>query len=436
MKLLPLLLCLAVPFFSSGQCKEVVWPSDPGMRSDAESNLARYTDEIKTGNMNAARAPIAWMLSNNPEFNESLYINGLKVYSELLETTGDNEQKAVFFDSLMLIYDLRIEKCGDHGQLIARKAYDAYKHTVKDTDRLMDNLRLFDLAFDEYGSEIGEYMLLPYMSLARYNFKPAGNITEDEMTQRYETIQQILTTKSTSSDLENSEKIADAIDDIYFSVILGDNVDCATITEKLGPRLQRNPEDVDIAKQVFSLMVKNKCTDDPLWLEASEIIVENDPNFGLYKIMGQKFMGNGDIEKARINFNKAAEIAENADEKSEIYLLIGNLYERQGAPGEARSWYQKSIQEGSSAKDAYNALGYLYYRSSADCMEKENQVKDRAIFILAHEMFLKAGNGEMAAKAKEQFPSKVEIFERDYSAGDPMKIDCWVQREVKLQTRD
>jgi len=69
-------------------------------------------------------------------------------------------------------------------------------------------------------------------------------------------------------------------------------------------------------------------------------------------------------------------------------------------------------------------------------MEKENRVRDRAIFILAYEMFVNAGNSELALKAKEQFPSKEEIFLRDYSVGDPIDIRCWVQREVKLQTRD
>jgi tetratricopeptide (TPR) repeat protein len=280
-------------------------------------------------------------------------------------------------------------------------------------------------------------MLLPYINLAQYNFK-SENITEQELTERYDKIKEIINLKSQNGELENKENISETVDDIYYAAILGvgDAVDCELIKEKLGPRLESNPSDLKLAKQIFSLMVSNKCTEDPLWMYTAEIILENEPDYGLYKILGQKSMSTGELDKAQENLSKAAELADNAEEKSEIYLLMGSLKEKSGAKAEARSWYQKALQEGSSEKDAYNALGYLYYRSSEDCMEKENIVRDRAIFILAYEMFVKAGNTEMAAQTKEQFPSKEEIFLQNYSAGDPIDIRCWVRREVNLQTRD
>jgi len=339
------LIFVVIPLIVTGQCKDLTWPEDPDIRSEAESRVARYTDLLNEGSLNETREPISWLLKNNPEFNESLYINGIKVYNELTESAKDAPVKMHLFDSLMRIYDQRIAQCGDHGQLLARKAYDAYKHTVRNADRLLSNLELFDMAFEEYGSDIGEYMLLPYMNLARYNYKPAGNITEEEMAQRYELIQEIISKKSTAGELENEEKITDTVDDIYFSLILGDDVDCATIREKLGPRLERNPSDLDLAKQIFGLMVKNKCTDDPLWLESSEIIVENDPNYGLYKIIGQKFMGNDELEKAMENFQKAASLADDKEKKSEIYLIIGSLYEKKGANAEV--YPGRSISHGS-----------------------------------------------------------------------------------------
>ena len=38
--------------------------------------------------------------------------------------------------------------------------------------------------------------------------------------------------------------------------------------------------------------------------------------------------------------------------------------------------------------------------------------------------------------AQERFPSKEEIFIMNYTDGQKMDIDCWINVSVTLQTRD
>jgi hypothetical protein len=51
-------------------------------------------------------------------------------------------------------------------------------------------------------------------------------------------------------------------------------------------------------------------------------------------------------------------------------------------------------------------------------------------------MYQKAGNSTMAAKAKEQFPSKEEVFLENMQVGDPIEVGCWINESVTIQTRD
>ena len=225
-----ILILTVLPFFAHSQCKDIKWPDDPDLRLKTESNLALYTDFMKENKYREARKPHAWMIANVPEFNESLYINGIKIYNELLENEKSESEQKTEFDSLMILYDMRVAKCGDNSQLLARKAYDAYRHTVRDTDRLDDNLKLFDEAFKAYGNELPQYMLLPYMNLAKYNFKPAANITEDDFTMYFERIQDILNNEAKTNSREDIDKIKNAIDDVYFGTILGgDPISCEYI---------------------------------------------------------------------------------------------------------------------------------------------------------------------------------------------------------------
>jgi predicted RNase H-like nuclease len=96
----------------------------------------------------------------------------------------------------------------------------------------------------------------------------------------------------------------------------------------------------------------------------------------------------------------------------------------------------KTIETDHSRRDAYSFIGKLYADSYERCKEEVDRVKDRLVFIAAYQMFQKAGDMEAMKFAKEQFPSREELFERNYNAGQSMKLTCWIDETVILQTRD
>jgi len=71
-----------------------------------------------------------------------------------------------------------------------------------------------------------------------------------------------------------------------------------------------------------------------------------------------------------------------------------------------------------------------------NCKNLENQVQDRLPYIAAYEMYKKAGNSSMMQAAKAQFPSREEIFSMNYTSGESMEIECWINTRVILKTRD
>lgn len=413
----------------TAQCEGFTFPEDPTLLKQTKLNMAMYTDAMSAKEYELARKPHQWLLENVPELGKSIYIHGAEIFNELLKTSSDTSRKEVHFDSLMLIYDLRMEHCNEKSEIMARKAYDAYRHTINDSDRLEDNLQLFDDAWEEAGGDLPSYVLLPYMNTVRMNKKVKNNLDPEEVMERYTRITGVLDSQN-----EQNPEIRKSVDEMFYDV-MGD-VDCNFVRENLGPKLRQDTKNVKIAKLIFSLMLKGKCTDDPLWLEAGEVVGDNDPDFNLYKTLALKAQASGDTEKALGLFDKALEYAQDSSEKAEVYYRRGQMLVEQGNLIEVREQFRKAITANPSMKDAYGAIGNLYFNSYEQCSQGESQVQDRAVFLAAYTMYMKAGNTIMAAKAKEQFPSKEDIFVENLSVGDAIEVGCWINERVTIQTRD
>ena len=119
------------------------WPDD---RETAEEKNALYTDNFKQGNYRVAANHLQWLLVNAPNLNKSIYINGVKIYDGLASEESDAAQKVVFQDSVLTLYDLRIQYFGEEGKVLNRKAFDAYKYFKGDKSRYEELFQLFLIA--------------------------------------------------------------------------------------------------------------------------------------------------------------------------------------------------------------------------------------------------------------------------------------------------
>ncbi|MEJ2006454.1 MAG: tetratricopeptide repeat protein, partial [Cyclobacteriaceae bacterium] len=286
-------------------------------------------------------------------------------------------------------------------------------------------------------TELPDYMLLPYMSVVYYNVKYLDNLTPDEILEYYEGINNAIDYKiANETDPAKRSKLEDyknKIDGFFVQIF---DVDCDYVKEKLEPRFHANPDDIKLAKTIFKFMLEGKCTDDPLWLEAGKVIAENDPSYGLFKNLGLKAKSGDNTAEAEELFNKALEYAQTPDEKADMYIQLGSIKAEQGQKSAARQLYKEALAADPSAKEAYTRIGYLYFGSYEQCKGGEDQVKDRGVFLVAYDYFMRGGDSRAAGNAKEQFPSKEEVFTYNYNAGDQISVGCWIGESTTIRTRD
>jgi tetratricopeptide (TPR) repeat protein len=411
---------------ASAQCDDWKWPED---KAKAEEKNVLYTDALRVSDFAAAKKPHLWLLQNAPDLNTAIYINGEKIYKGLMESTKDEAQQQIYFDSLIMMYDMRVKYCGEEESVIVREAYETYKQNAKKVSELENMLNLFDRAYDLKGNDLDYYVILPYMSTVVNNVKYVKKLTEEQILERYDKIMSVIDFNISQGINEDRWRgYKSTVDGMLVSVV---NVDCDFVRKNMAPKFKEDPSDLKLAKKIFGFMLNGKCTDDPLWLEAGKKIQEKEPEFGLAKNIGLKLKGVNNAEAEKY-FNQAITLTEDPGNKADMYMQLGTM--KSGST--ARDYYRKALAADPTKREAYAAIGYLYYQSFESCAGKADIVKDRATFLAAYDMFERAGNSKMMEAAKEQFPSKEEIFTYNYNSGDNLSVGCWIGESTVIRTRD
>lgn len=439
--LLSLLIVLSAAVSALAQCgTDYLWPTDGALKAKAEEAFVRLKDSKTNGNFKESVPNLQWLINNVPQLNKTLYIYGADVYDGLAKKETNAAKKAQYADSLLLIYDLRLKNtpCGEEASIANRKALAAYPYYIN-SDKVKDLLKLMDKAFELNGDNVMDGTLIPYMQAIQINKVKFKSLTDEEVINRYEKITEIIDAKTKKAKSEGKPvdkytKYQTDVDNLFANS--GVVIDCGMVKKTLEPKFKANPNDAELAKKIFYYMLQGKCTDDPLWLETGEKVLESTPDFGIAKNLAIKYLAQENYSKAESLLKKALPLASSNEDKAETLILMGSINAKQGDKMGARELYRQAIAANPANKEAYEKIGDLYMNSFNDCAEKDNMADDRKVYLIAYDYYQKAGESKKMAQAKEGFPSKEEIFERNYAAGTPTKVGCWINEPTTWRTRN
>ncbi|MGF1638774.1 MAG: tetratricopeptide repeat protein [Cyclobacteriaceae bacterium] len=409
------------------------WPEDPDMQSKAQEKNALYTDNYKQGNYRRAADHLSWLLINAPDLNNSIYINGAKIYDELADGESDEAKKAVFQDSSMMMFDLRTQHFNEESKVINRKAFTAYKYWRNDASKYKEMYDLFSKAFESDGEEFWTSNVVAYMDAIRRYKLSSGALTDEQVLSHYDKISAYLKghIEKNPSD-KRLGVIQDQLDKLLVATV---DVSCDFIANTLGPKYLADPENLGTAKNIIKLSFASKCLDLEVFLEAVKFVQSKEPEYGLALLIGVKSTEKEDYETALAYYKEAISLTDDNTKKADCYKSISDIHNKNGRKSLTRENALKMVEVDPSRKDAYTIIGNLYMGSYNECRKNENPVNDRAVFMAAYEMYRRAGNQQGMSSAQQQFPSMEEIFTYNMEVGQQINTGCWVNETVTIQKR-
>lgn len=432
------ILTLAFAIMTFGACAQPGWnwPEDPDQKSIAMEKQAFYKVSMGLDNWTNAFNALKWLYDNNADLNPSIYIDGAKVIEKILDKDLAEERKSSLEDSLLWTYDMRAKYFDDDASVADRKAYAAFKLYYKDPSKFPMLAELYEEAYQMNKNELSRFNIRPYMTLAKYYYQTnPEEMTAEKVLEVHTRLSGIIDSKLAASKGDEKYKKEQNTIDAILSSIEG-LLSCEFIATQLVPRFEKNPNDLGLAKKIFSYALKAKCSDQPYFTKAGDVLYENEPTYQLAMALANKNQVANEYDKAIQYFESALGLANETEEKYEANVGLATSYAKKGNKIKARSVAYEALSVKPGAAEPYNIIGNLYFTSYQYCKEGESKVKDRAVFLAAYQMYQKAGNSAQMSACKEQFPSIEEIFNAGYEKGDKVTVDCWINESVSLQTRD
>ncbi|MDX1627432.1 MAG: hypothetical protein R3345_01965 [Fulvivirga sp.] len=407
------------------------WPEDEAQTKKAKEKIALYSDALKADDYNTAAQNIDWLLENTPDLNESIYINGVKIYEELAEKTTEKEQKRAYQEKVLQLYDDRVKYFNDEINVLNRKAFAVYRFYKNRKDKYEEMYKFFEEVMDKSGTEFSPNLLVAYMDVIRRYKATSKAISDTDVIDKYDKVMSIIDAQAEKG--KDTENIQNMVDKLLAATV---TVDCDFISNNLAPKLDEAPNDLGLAKKIMGLSLAANCSKLPAFIRAAKIVQEQEPDFGVAKVIGIRSAAEGDIQTAMKYFEQAVELAPDEQKKANIYLEMAQQYSKMGQRANARSYAYKAINADQSvAAKGYKLIGDLYFNSFDVCKEGVSRVEDRAVYLIAYDMYEKAGNQSMMQQARAQFPSIGEIFELNLEEGSTINVGCWINGTTVLRRR-
>jgi tetratricopeptide (TPR) repeat protein len=407
------------------------WPADPAQEVKARELNAAYVDYMRSDQFVSATKPLYWLLLNVPNLNESIYINGVNIYKGASEEVTDEQQVAIYQDSVITLYSKRGELFNNESVWIENKAYYGYQFYKDDKDKLKIAVADFEKALELNGS-IGYQLVPAYFNLVYRNFAYHKAYTGEQILTMYDYLNALLDAEGIKGTDISSQK-----GNMEQLLVAMELIDCDFIENTMGAKLKADPTNEVLAEQIFNYSIQYKCYSSAVFLQSLEMKHAKEPSFSTSQVIAMRYMQEGNSEKAENLWSQAYTLAENTTQKSDAKMELAKIYTKQGKKSAARSAAREAADlDNSKSSDVYSLIGGMYMNSFNDCKGGESRAKDYSIYIAAYNAYQRAGDSQGMANARARFPSREELFTEGLQVGATLNTGCWIGESVTLATRD
>jgi len=371
-----------------------------------------------------------------PASSERMYVDGTNLLSSKIKAAQTEEEKEAYIDTLMMVYDQRIENFGNEGDVLGRKGTDLLRYRNDDVEQAFNALKKsIDLSANKSKpGAIASYML------AAVEMEKADKKTEAEVVEVFNQLSEILAfniskTKGSKyekyylSAQENVEKAASAY------------LNCELLEKMAKEGFPENKSNKGWMERMANILGKKGCTDSEVFFKIAKQMHKDNPSANSAEKMGIMSLKMKNYSQAEGYFQQAIEMAESDDDKYHYYIELAQAQSSRGAYSNARASALKATKLKPGEGLPYIMIGDMIASSASVCKHDEECIA-KAIYWLAVDYFIKAKSidpsvsdkaNQKIATYKKYFPEMKSCFFIDIQVGDPVKIDCWINETTKAR---
>lgn len=427
---------MAVPAFSQ---KGIEDGSKYGKGQDSINcikNLSLYREFFKHNNYDDAIGPWRGVFGECPASSQKMYVEGVTMYRKFIEKAQTPERRSELVDTLMMIYDRRIQYYKGEGNVLGRKGIDLLRFERNDIESV--NLAYLDLKrsieLDQMKSR--DAVMITFMS-ASITLNQKGLLEDNVVIEDY-----FMVTELIDQLLNKSSRWPRAKATIDENMIKSGLLTCDALNRYFEPQFETKKTEMEFLKHLVKFYEVSGCDRSDLYVAASEQMYEIDPGPESAHQLANLFILKGDYTKAAAYLKEAVASDETDSEtKSEWYYKLAVVSTANKHYCEAITYAREAISLKSDYGKAYILLGDAIIASRDNLGDDFEQ---RTAFWVAADKYSKAKavDPEVASDAskklndyKGQYPNHEDVFFRDMKDGDSYRVKGCINELTTVRSR-
>lgn len=389
----------------------------------------------KNETVNDAIGPWRWVFLNCPKGTQNTYIDGVKIVSYLINEAKDNALKEKYIDTLMMVYDQRIEYFNKEGYVLGRKGVDLINYRP---EAFEEAYNIFKRSVELQGNKSSGPVLVFYFQTAISVVKD-GKADTSIIFDTYDVISNIIDfnlekNKSNEKKRSNWEIVQNNVE-----LRLEPFATCKDIIAIYRKKFEQKPEDIDLLKKISELLDKKNCHEDQLYFDVTTQLYELEPNPESAYMIGKMLLKEDQFSES-IKYFEEVEGIEDQATLAKSYKFQAEAYRGLKNYPSARKFALKAAALEPGDGEPYLLIGDLYAASATDC--GDNDLTKRVAYWAAVDKYYKAKavDPEIAEIANKRissysvyFPSIETIFFYGYHEGDSYTVECWINETTKVR---
>lgn len=430
------LLVINAESIAQAYLKDPKYGADEEARKECAINLSLYREHYNQKNYDLAKPSWLKVLTICPAASQNAYIHGVRMMKTWIEAEQNLSRKTELIDSLMLLYDMRMEHFNRHGVLLGQKGMDLIS---LDSERYEEAYKMLKQSIEEEKDGSDSPVMYTFMAVTKTMFDN-GKIPAEAVIENYSMLADYIDMQiKTNPDDGRLPAIKENVDAIFSSAGVAD---CNNLTVIFEPRIDSNPNDVELVKKTHSLLSANRCEGTDFYRKVTVKLHENEPTALLAYELAKIFQNMKDFTKAEMYFKNAIELEEDAIRKSVFLVEYGNIvYNEFNNSQKARSLALEALSLNPQMGHAYILIGNIY-AGEKNCFSDEFQKK--TVYWAAVDKFIKAkqvdptlaGDCDRLIDVYTQyFPAQNDIFFQDLQPKQQYTVGCWINETTTVRAR-
>lgn len=421
---------------SFAQDDEEKFGDDP---EQCKRNLSLLSDFYKQKNFEEARVYFKNAYELCPEGSKNIYIYGVNIYRSLISKEKDEEVKAGLIDSLLMIYDSRIEYFGQEGFVQGRKGVDILRFNPS---AYKDGYEALKRSVELDGNEIEAGVISAYYQVL-FIMLQRDEVDKIEFLDTYMTLTNIIDYNLNKYLQEGDEKMIGIYEKAQGNIdefFIKGGAECDDIVPIFEKKLE-DSDDLELMKKALQIMDRRRCEDNELYPVIAERVHQENPSHESAYSVGITKVKNEDYSEALRYFEEAIELCDNCPPITKYYSKASQTATVTGQVSKGKNLARKILQINPNDGEAYILIGDAIASSKGQCTGDE--MGGSSVYWLAVDYYNKAKSvdSSVANKAnakistyKKYFPSTEEIFKLTLKEGEKFDIGCWINESTTVRS--